>query len=112
MNDLEHRGGFLALGSNIDYVRKVLASQVELTALRESYVPVGQLPANSDFALYQSIVNSDANAVPSHEVISSYIARYGTDYRFEVQPNPIEALQNRKADNITVGRKAAALVSK
>ena len=96
----------LTLGSNIDYVRKVLASQVELTALHESYVPVHQLPDNSDFALYQSIVNSNVNAVPSHEVISSYITRYGTDYRFETQPNPIEALQNRKADNISVGRKA------
>ena len=102
----------LSLGSNIDYVRSVLASQVELTALRENYVPVAQLPANSDYQLYQSIVNSDVNAVPSHEVISSYITRYGTDYRFEVQPNPIEALQNRKSDNITVGRKAAAVVSK
>jgi len=100
----------LMLGSNVEYVRKVLASQVELTAMREGYVPVGQLPESSDFAVYQGIVNSDVNAVPSHMVISDYITRYGTDYRFEVQPHPIEALQNRKADNITVGRKTAVPV--
>ncbi len=100
----------LTLGSNIDYVRKVLASQVELTAMRENYVPVHQLPENSDFSLYQSIVNCDVNAVPSHQVIGKYIARYGTDYRFETQLNPIGALQDRKADNITVGRKAAVPV--
>ena len=97
----------LALGSNIDYVRKVLASQVELTALREGYVPVSQLPGKNDYQLYQSIVNSSVSAVPSHQVIEDYISHYGTDYRFETQPNPIEALQNRKADNITVGRTAA-----
>ena len=97
----------VALGSNVEYVRKVLASQAELTAMREEYVPVGQLPENSDFFRYQALVNSDVNAVPSHQTIESYIRRYGTDYRFETQLNPIEALQNRKSDNTKVGRAAA-----
>ncbi len=100
----------IALGSNIDYVRKVLAATVELTALRENYVPVSQLPDNSDYALYQGIVNTDVSSVPSHEVISRYISQFGTDYRFETQPNPIEALQNRKSDNTAVGRAAAVPV--
>lgn len=97
----------LSLGSNIDYVRGVLASQVELTAMRESYVPVGQLPADFDFFRYQSAVNADVNAVPSHRTIEEYIRRYGTDYRFETQPNPIEALQNRRVDNVSLARQAA-----
>ena len=32
------------------------------------------------------------------------IQRDGEDYRFEVAPNPVPALRNRRADNTTVGR--------
>ena len=92
----------VCLGSNIDYVRKVIASQVDLTALRENYVPVCQLPEKNDFARYQSIVNSKIECVPSHRIIEDHICHLGTDYRFETRPHPIEALQNRKKDNTTV----------
>lgn len=88
----------VALGSNIEYVREVLAAQVDLTAVRENYVPISQLPTDSDYFRYQAIINSDVQTVPSHEVICRYIARYGTDYRFETQPNPIEALQHRSSE--------------
>lgn len=94
----------LCLGSNVDYVRKVLASQVELTAMRENYVPVNQLPDDFDFFSYQNIVNHDVSAVASHQVIDEYIGHYGTDYRFETMPNPIGALQNRRTDNTTLAR--------
>ncbi len=99
----------LTLGSNIDYVRKVLASQIELTAMRENYIPVNQLPENFDFFRYQGIVNRDVASEPCHEVIEQYISRYGTDYRFETQPHPIEALQNRRVDNTTIARTPAAV---
>lgn len=92
----------LCLGSNIDYVRKVIASQIDLTAVRENYVPVGQLPEKNDFARYQSIVNKNAQNVPSHMVIEEYISHFGTDYRYETRPHPIEALQNRTKDNTCV----------
>ena len=92
----------LCLGSNIEYVRKVIASQVDLTAVRENYIPVGQLPAHNDFSQYQSIVNSSTEDVPSHIIIEDYIAHLGTDYRWESRPHPIEALQNRKKDNTTL----------
>ncbi len=94
----------LCLGSNIEYVRKVISSQIHLTALRENYLPVSQLPAGSDFERYQQIVNSSTAAVPSHAVIAEYIRHYGTDYRSEVRPHPIEALQNRSADNTHIAR--------
>lgn len=94
----------LALGSNIEYVRKVITAQTQLTALRENYVPVSQLPENSDFARYQQIVNHAVSAVPSHAVIAEYIRHYGTDYRSEVRPHPIEALQNRSVDNTHLAR--------
>lgn len=94
----------LKLESNIDYVRGVLASSVELTAMRESYANVKELKPSVDFFRYQNIVNRDVAAVPSHAVIDDYITQFGQDYRFETAPNPIEALRNRKADNTDVGR--------
>ena len=96
----------LVLRSNIDYVRGVLGTQIELTAMRENYVPVGELPADWDYFRYQDIVNRDIDAVPSHDVIRQYIRHYGSDYRFETQPNPVEALQNRKKDNTDLARRA------
>lgn len=94
----------LELTSNIDYVRGVLASSVENTSVRERIVNVSALDKNSDFHFYQSVVNRDVNAVPSHMVIDRYIAQNGQDYRFETQPNPIEALRDRRADDTSVGR--------
>ena len=85
-------------------MRGVLAASVENTALREGYVNVASLPADSDYRAYQAIVNPDLNAAPSHRVIQENIARNGLDYRFETQPSPIEALRDRKADNTSVGR--------
>ncbi len=94
----------LALGSNIEYVRKIITAQTNLTALRENYVPVSQLPDENDFVRYQGILIPDTASVPSHAVIAEYIRHYGTDYRSEVRPHPIEALQNRSADNTRVAR--------
>lgn len=94
----------LSLHSNIGYVRGVLASQADLTAHRETYVPADKLPDDSDFSRYQALVNGHVENVPSHRVIERYIDRFGTDYRFETALNPIEALQNRRRDNTEVGR--------
>jgi hypothetical protein len=94
----------LNITSSISYVRDVLGKQVELTAMREEYVPVDQLPGDYEFFRYQHSVNRDIPTVPSHLVIRQYIEQNGADYRFEQQPNPIEALQNRKRDNTSVGR--------
>ena len=97
----------LRLKSNIDYVRGVLASSVQNTSLREGYTDVANLPADADFFAYQAAVNSDVDAVPSHMLIDRYISVNSQDYRFEVAPNPIEALRDRRRDNTTVGRQAA-----
>ena len=94
----------LRLESNIEYVRGVLGSTVNLTALRENYVDVHELDENSDFAKYQKQVNTPLSDVVSHTVIDSYIAQNGTDYRFEVAPNPVAELRDRKTDNTQVGR--------
>lgn len=94
----------LSLHSNIEYVRGVLSAQADLTAHRETYVPVNNLPDGSDFARYQALVNEPVDSVPSHRVIERYMTCFGTDYRFETALNPIEALQNRHKDNTCVGR--------
>ena len=95
----------LKLESNIDHVRSVLADTVQLTACRESYTFVEKLEHDADFFRYQQMVNANEADVPSHAVIERYLAAYGQDYRFELAPNPVEALRDRTKDNTEVGRK-------
>lgn len=94
----------LNLGPNIEYVRDVLKHTVDYTAKKEEYVPVQNLEPNADFFKYQGIVNKYVDYVPSHNVIEKTISKKGMDYRFEVAPNPIPELRDRKEDNTTVGR--------
>ncbi len=94
----------LSLHSNIDYVRGVLASSVYETSSFENYVNVSDLADNADFFTFQQKLNADVETVPSHIVIKKYIGMKGADYRYETTPNPIKELQDRKADNTTVGR--------
>lgn len=94
----------LRLESNIPYVRDILSRTVNNTALREDYLPVSELPADSTFAEYQRQTNEPVWNVLSHVVIEEYIAKNGQDYRFETAPNPIAELQDRQKDNVCVGR--------
>lgn len=93
----------LSLGSNIDYVRKIIET-VRLTGKLEDYVPVSSLPDDDIFFRYQNSIIKSIEDVPSHDIIEKYIAKEGQDYRFEVAPHPIEALQDRKKDNTTIAR--------
>lgn len=92
------------LGSNIDYVRKVLKNTVENTANREGYININDLPDTAEFFSYQKKVNKVPKDVASHKVIDEHIARFEQDYRFETGANPVKSLQNRKADNVNIGR--------
>lgn len=94
----------LNLGPNVEYVREVLRNTVTCTRNKEDYCPVNALQPDSDFFLYQSIVNNNINCVPSHNVICNTIAKLGMDYRFEKCPNPICELRPRNVDNYTLGR--------
>ncbi len=94
----------LKLESNIDYVRKVLAGTVQMTEVRESYGNLADLKPDYDFFLYQNRINHDIARVASHAVVQDYIRQNGQDLRFEISPNPIEALRDRKHDNTEVGR--------
>jgi len=94
----------LKFGGNIEYVRKVLQT-VGYTSIKEDYVPASTLSEDSRFLTHLKTVNRSPKNVASHLVIEKFIDRFGKDYRFEVAPHPIEELQNRTNDNVTVGIK-------
>ena len=94
----------LKFGENIEYVRKVLQTTVGNTHELECIVPLHTLPDNDRFFRYQMTVNTPVDSVASHCVIDKHIQCFGTDYRYEVAPNPVCKLQNRKCDNTTLGR--------
>ncbi|NLZ25457.1 MAG: hypothetical protein GX891_03250, partial [Clostridiales bacterium] len=93
----------LKFHSNIDYVRDVLRT-VSLTAHKEDYMPVQDLPKDYEFFKLQDKINGNVKSVPSHRTIAEYIDEFGQDYRFEVAPHPVVTLRNREKDNISVGR--------
>ncbi len=101
----------LSLHENIEYVRKILSDTVQYTSDKENYVRVKDLPDNSDFFVFQDTINPSTDIVPSHLVIEKYINARGADYRYQVAPNPITELRNRRKDNTSVGRKPNAAES-
>lgn len=79
--------------SNKDYVRKVLATQIDLTESGSSLVPVDELPAEAPYHIFQRMVNEDT-MVPSEEVIEQNARANGREYRIESEgPHPIEWLR-------------------
>jgi hypothetical protein len=79
--------------SNKTYIREVLATQVQLTADLDSFVPVDSLPRDHRYFRYQQAVNGNG-LVPSERVIDDYIRAKGTDYRWEIQgPHPVSRLR-------------------
>lgn len=89
-----------------DYVRGVLAQQIQLSANREQYTDVSKLPSDHTFFFYQDRVNHDLSAVASHVVIEDHQQKFNVDYRAENQPNPIAALSDRTTDNTNIARRA------
>ena len=94
----------LHLRPNIEYVREIIRTTTGNTQKKECVVPLMKLPPNDPFYFYQNVMNSDVNSVASHNVIDKHIALRGIDYRYEVAPNPLRVLQNRRCDNTSLGR--------
>ena len=94
----------LILGSNIEYVRDIIATTTGNTQRIEDVVPLRKLSPNAPFFFYQGIVNKHVPTVASHKVIADTIRCKGQDYRFEVAPNPIRSLQYRRTDNTNLAR--------
>ena len=75
--------------SNIDYVRDVLADQVDYNALETEFLPEDRFPGDGRYGTYQSTVN--AGGVPSELVIQQHVQKFGGEYRQEIQgPHPVE----------------------
>ena len=94
----------LSLHENKDYIRKVLGGTVNLTCLNENYVDVCKLPADAKFHSFQRALNTPVQEVPTHCFIQRYMDEKGMDYRFEIAPNPVPELTDRRHDNTCVGR--------
>ena len=94
----------LTFGSNIDYVRNVIKT-ANLTSELEGYVDINDLDDTARYFKYNYFVNNPEKKVASHNVIEKFISKNKQDYRFETKPNPLKELQDRKTDNICVGRK-------
>lgn len=94
----------LVLKSNIEYVRNIIKTTTGNTQKKENVVALHSLPNDDPFFWYQHVVNHDINCVASHKVIDKHIQQFCSDYRFEVAPNPLEVLRNRKCDNTSLGR--------
>lgn len=95
----------LELQPTKEYVREVLAATVQNTAEKETFVDVNDLPEDYEFFQWNDQVNGRVQDVPSHKVIAEEIKEAGEDYRYEDQENVVPALQSRKKDNTTLGRK-------
>lgn len=87
-----------------DYVRQILAEQINLTGDQESYRNVNDLPDNHSFFWYQNHVNKELGTIPSHVAITKHQQKYKEDYRWEKGSHPVEALRNRTQDNTTIAR--------
>jgi len=94
----------LKLGTNKEYVRKVIDRTINLTGNRQSYIDVMKLKPNADFFNYQKQVIENENMIASHEVIEKVIKKRGQDYRYQDKPNPVKALSSRKKDNTSLAR--------
>ena len=62
------------------------------------------MPKDAPFFTYNKAVNKPVDSVASHEVIQKHIAKFGADYRYEENENPIQELRDRKKDNTTFAR--------
>jgi hypothetical protein len=75
--------------SNVDYVRNILATQVDLTAMGTEFIPLEELKSDYRYFWYQTKVNG--TMVPSQDVIDRHILEKGRDYRLELRgPHPVE----------------------
>ena len=79
---------------NKDYVREILASQIELSADGPIYVPDADLPADHPSRRYRHIMNE--GGAPSELVIDENRANSGREFRDETEgDHPIPALRPR-----------------
>lgn len=92
---------------NKQYIREVLATTVTETATtKRGYIDISELKDKDIYFKYQDqILDKNEKDEPAHAVIDRTISKFGEDYRYQDKAHPIKELNNRKKDNIVVGRK-------
>jgi hypothetical protein len=77
---------------NKDYVRQILATQIDLATDGFNYVPGDQLPGAHRSRRYREVVNAGGN--PSEQVIDQNRQAQGREYRDETEgEHPVEELR-------------------
>lgn len=94
----------LKLGSNKEYIRKVLKNTITLTMKGEGYSELAELPDDYRYFMYQDKFLHDAERAPSHLVIEKAIKNFGRDYRYQDGEHPVKCLRDREKDNTNVAR--------
>ncbi|MFL6216400.1 MAG: hypothetical protein ACJ74J_21125 [Blastocatellia bacterium] len=78
---------------NKQYVRDVLANQIDLRTVGTQFVPLDQLPEDALYFSFQQQVNG-GGLVPSEAVIEQHVSANGSDYRDQTEgPHPVDQLQ-------------------
>ncbi|MGE5506841.1 MAG: hypothetical protein ACM31L_20650 [Actinomycetota bacterium] len=83
--------------SNKGYVRRVLASQLDLTAKDVNIVPLADIGRDDRYFAYRGAVNGNT-APPTEAIIDDHRQQTGTDYRLETEgPHPVDWLRQSQA---------------
>ena len=94
----------LKLGSNKQYIRKVLKETITLTMKDEGYSELAHLPDDYRYFSFQQKFLSGDTKAPSHLVIEKAIKKLGKDYRYQEGDHPVKCLRSRESDNVNVAR--------
>lgn len=98
----------LKLGSNKEYIRKVLETTVKYTADNTNTIrdfkDIKKIPDGHRYFNYQKYMSGNPEKNASHLVIKKAIDRLGKDYRYQDKEHPVRELRNRNGDNITISR--------
>ncbi|HEY8572228.1 hypothetical protein [Phenylobacterium sp.] len=86
----------LSIRENKAWIRRILATQVDLTSKDSNFVAVTELTPEDRYFAYNRKVNDQW--VPSEEVIREHKAAQGDEYRDETDgPNPVPGLRGEEA---------------
>ena len=94
----------LRLGSNKEYIRKVLRDTVTLTMKDEGYSELDGLPDGHRYFGFQKEFLQDGAKSPSHLVIEKAIKALGRDYRYSASDHPVKSLRDRDRDTTELER--------
>jgi hypothetical protein len=85
----------LQFKSQVNYVREILATQIDYNAFETEIGPPDQLPENPRYLDCQDLLN--VKGAPSEEVIKMNQRKNGLDYRLELAgQHPVKELRQKR----------------